>query len=333
MKKIILTLLLIYSNFSISQSFTGFKIGEKILNENIYIINDTIETKISVLEDGYCYRIESKFTDTDDSLENINYVENLVKTKNEWVSFNNTNSNDFYDELFNRDVPCFSCKFISCVIDNDVKYLIYYAKKSDEYDETKPGLILVEKKIKLSELQGIEKKIKNSPNTSITFTSYNECVNSPVYKDKKTTRVNLNDIKIETIELPYKLNFGMSNTQINNHFKSILDKNSTFTVKPFNGNEIDVKLGITYFIYNIKTNGANSFSVEVTFLNGKAVDYNYHHDYELNKKLKEKISILTKKYSILGTTFGNNIYDIKSKDRIAELKDNYRNRGNIGDKM
>lgn len=145
MKKIILTLFLAYSSISFSQSFTGFKIGEKILNENIYIVNDTIETKVSVLEDGYCYRIESKFTDIDNSIENVDYVKSLVETNNEWGYFNSL-SDDYYDNEFNDDKPCLSCEFISCVIDNDVKYLIYYSKKYDEYDEAKTGLILVEKK-------------------------------------------------------------------------------------------------------------------------------------------------------------------------------------------
>lgn len=331
MKKIILTLLLAYSTISFSQSFTGFKIGEKILNQNIYIINDTIETEVSVLEDGYCYRIVSKFTDTNDSPEDIEYVKSLVKTNNEWDYYNNINNYDLYDYEYNRDEPCLGSKLISCVLDNDIKYLIYYIKKRDEYDETKPGLILVERKTKMADIQDIQKKIKYKPNSSITFTSYNEFINSQVYKDKNNAKSS--EIKIETIELPYKLNFGMNNTQISNHLKSILDKNSVLTIGPFKGDPSDIKLGITFSSYTVKTNGAFSFGIEVTFLNGKAFEYNYHHDYNMDKMLREKISKLTKNTILINTTFGNNIYDTKTKEKVAEIKENYRNRGNLENKM
>lgn len=315
-----------FNTFLFAQQNQRLILGEKILTKNIEIANDSIQKMFFVLEDGLCYRIETKFYKTKKNDTDIKFLQNLVKKDSKWDYDSYNEDDNFNDYGMYSSQSYYGGDYVCSYNDEKTKFIISYSP--DSYEYSNGGLILIEVKSKLMDVIGIENKFYQKPKETLSFKTFDDPI---LIKEQKDFLNNLNK-PINEIELPYKFNFYMTKTQILSHFKTILNKNSI--LKEFNfGSQEDLKLGIEKISYDVKTNGANSFSVEITYLNSKAVAFNYHHDYEQDKQLREKISALLSKYKQLATTFGNEIHIINSIEKIKILKNNYKNRGKLENKM
>lgn len=367
--KLIVLVVLMNTFYVYSQNFikelSEKTVGKFLYNENVTISNDSIDIFIKVNEKGYCYAVDFvtndkiKYTLTDEILstkvdktlvwmQNDSIITESLKY-DEYQSwgdyFSNRGRNHRYDAYA---IHSYSKELIYVILNSEYGYAVLVEPENTDFlteniSDESYGESIIDQTIKFSNLKdGLQ--FLNSDEVKNKGIELQNNYNEIVRKENE-----LKAIPIDSIELPYKIRFGMTELEFEKYL-TILFRNFKKELQDEISYREAFKKGIyKNVVYDIK-DGETLLRMQLKFFHNKLFFIGYAHldKYnsnieELDKKVEEKlkqIKVENLLFDIYTQYNEKQIWSIKEKENFHKEEQELMNsiyeakkQNSIGKKM
>ncbi|EOG6905560.1 hypothetical protein ACLH3R_002182 [Flavobacterium psychrophilum] len=340
---------ILFSTFAFSQSFitdlADKTVGKFLYDKNIKIETDTLDIYIRVNDIGFCYALD--FVSNNKSTKHLSnkYIKKIIGSETDWdsnESLFNADDNQFNRSLEDEEYYFENEEYLSSdknrynnykehVKINNIYYL--FTKSNSNYKILAEYSIDEFNPFKNSNYVNSEEIIIfNSISKAYEFLNSFEVINQGALLKKVQDELiqsenEMRKIPITSFELPYKIRFGISESDVEKHltnlfgyFKKTIEDQLTYNIAYKRGIYKEVE-------YEIK-DGYSQLNLYLRFYQNKVFQIGYLHNsnYSDNNKLDNeiwlKLSEIENKYYVL-FDIGKGSRDYKNAIWIIEENEKY----------